>query len=328
MKKLIFLGLLFFSLIWLYRFYTASINYALDPDSDNRVSVTIAKGSSADAIATQLYDEGLINSPAAFKLYIKTNELSGDLKAGKMIMRENFTMKDIVDTLVKGGSNEDVVTLLEGWTNRQIADYLETIGLTTADAFYECTQTCSFDYDFLPDDSLEGYLYPDTYFVDPAAYSDEAFINRLISTLESKLDSDDWLAIEESGYTFQQIMIMASIVEREERSESERPTIAGILWDRFDNGVGLGADATVLYALNRTKGGLSYNDLQIDSPYNTRKYRGLPPTPISNPSISSIRAALYPKRTDYFYYLHGSDGQVHYAVSLDEHNENKRRFLN
>ena len=120
---------------------------------------------------------------------------------------------------------------------------------------------------------------------------------------------------------------MASIVEREERDPAERPTVAGILWNRYDANIGLGADATVLYGLGRTKGGLSYEDLQSDSPYNTRKYAGLPPTPISNPNISSIRAALYPEDTDYWYYLHDSDGGIHYAKTLDEHNVNKARYI-
>lgn len=330
MKKLfflLFLGLLAFGVIFFYRFYVSGLNYSLNPDSTDRVVVDIKTGSTAEQIAVILSEKNLIKSPLIFKLYLRQNELSNKLKAGRMVVQENQNLKEIVEVLMVGKSEETAVTILEGWTVKQIAEYLEDSGLTTVDEFLECIANCEFDFDFLPEGYLEGYLYPDTYFVNLSSYSDERFIARLIQTLENRLDDEDFAEIEERGRTFEEIMIMASIVEREERDPNEQPTIAGILWDRFDNSIGLGADATVLYALGRTKGGLTYNDLQIDSPYNTRKYRGLPPTPIANPNISSILAAIYPKKTDYFYYLHDSDGIAHYAETLDGHNENKRKYL-
>jgi len=330
MKKLFFLiitGLLIFGIIWFYGLYTGSLNYALDPSSEKRVVIDIRTGSSASDVASLLAEKGLIKSPYVFKLYLKQNNLSDKIKAGRIILQENFDMKKIADTLVEGKSAEIVATILEGWTIKQIADYLEQAGLTTTDKFIECTKTCKFSFDFLPADYLEGYLYPDTYFANPGTYTDDGFITKMIQNLDNKLTDDDWKAIKANKHNFEQIMIMASIVEREERDSDERPTIAGILWDRYDNNVGLGADATILYALGRTKGGLTYDDLQITSPYNTRKYRDLPPTPISNPSITSIRAAITPNKTDYFYYLHDSEGQVHYAKTLNEHNENKAKYL-
>lgn len=330
MKKLLlllFLGLLAFGVIFFYRFYIGGLNYSLSPESTDRVVVDIKTGSTAEQIAQLLAEKKLIKSPLIFKLYLRQNDLSNQLKAGRMILQENQNLKEIVDVLMRGKSEEMAVTILEGWTVKQIAEYLEDSGLTTVEEFLECIANCDFDFDFLPEGYLEGYLYPDTYFVNFGSYTNERFITRLIQTLENRLEDDDFKAVKNSGRTFEEIMIIASIVEREERNSDERPTIAGILWDRYDSSVGLGADATVLYALDRTKGGLTYNDLQIDSPYNTRKYRGLPPTPIANPGISSILAAIYPNKTNYFYYLHDSDGRVHYAETNDEHNENKRRYL-
>ncbi|MBI5421888.1 endolytic transglycosylase MltG [Candidatus Peregrinibacteria bacterium] len=311
-----------------YRSYVSAVNFEANPDSDQRVTVVIPKGSSADAVADLLLEKGLIKSPLFFKLYLRSNGLAGQLKAGRFVLMENYDMPAIASALVEGKSAELAVTLLEGWTARQIGDYLESLGLTTADNFVKCVETCTFKSTILPiKGSIEGYLYPDTYFVDAGSYSDEAFISRLVGTLESKLTAEDLKAIKDGQHSLQDVIKMASIVEREERDDAERPTIAGILWKRFDNGIGLGADATILYALGRTKGGLTYDELQTDSPYNTRKYRGLPPTPISNPHISSIRSAIYPKASSYLYYLHGSDGQVHYGKTLEEHNENKRRYL-
>jgi len=329
MKKIVYLLLVGGILIvfYGYRLYSDSFNYSLNPASEDRVVIDIEKGASASRIAELLSEKGLIKNEFMFKLYLKQHELQSQLKAGRIVFQQNYRLSEIVDALIQGGSSEIAVTLLEGWTASQIGEYLESKGLTTKDAFMNCIKSCKFDFDFLPEGYLEGYLYPDTYFVDLDSYTDQAFINRLISTLELKLTPEDMEAINKSDYSFEEIMIMASIVEREERNADEQPTVAGILWNRYDAGQGLGADATVLYALNRTSGGLTYDDLQINSPYNTRKYRGLPPTPISNPGLSSIRAAIYPERTDYWYYLHDAEGQVHYARSLDEHSANKQKYI-
>ncbi len=329
MKKLFFLTIVvsMVGIFFLYSGYSAAIRYALNPDSSARINITIPEGSTGGQIADILEDKGLISSTEAFAFYLRQNDLGGELKAGRFIMQENFSMPKIVDILVEGKSSELGVTLLEGWTAKQIAEKLEAEELTTAESFMECMKTCEFDFNFVPDGYLEGYLYPDTYFVNAGNYSDEGFISRLINTLKNKLNNEDWLVINASDRDFEDIMIMASIVEREERNDDEKSTVAGILWNRYDANIGLGADATVLYALDRTSGGLSFEDLQVDSPYNTRKYAGLPPTPISNPSISSIRAALYSEDTDYWYYLHDSGGGIHYAKTLDEHNVNKARYI-
>ena len=310
-----------------YQYYSNAISYARNPDGDARVVIMIESGESANDVAEMLLEKEMIKNGYVFKLYLKQKGLSSDIKAGRVVLMENYTLPEVIDALVEGGTSEVPVTLLEGWTVAQIGEYLEDSNLTTAEEFIECTKTCEFDFNFIPDDYLEGYLYPDTYFVSMDSFSNERLISRLINTFENRLDDDDWSAINASDKDLEDIIIMASIIEKEERSPSERATVAGILWNRFDANMGLGADATVLYALGRTKGGLSYEDLQIDSPYNTRKYRGLPPTPICNPSISSIRAALYPKSTDYWYYLHDSDGGVHYAETLDGHNTNKAKYI-
>ena len=330
MKKLSFtiiFGIIAIGAFVFYQFFISSINYAFDPSSEKRVIVEIEQGSTATDVADMLAERGLIRSPLVFKLYLKQNNLADQIKAGRMVLQENMNIKQIAQALVEGKSEEFAVTILEGWTLKQIAEHLEGVGLTTADDFLNCASSCAFEFDFLPAGYIEGYLYPDTYFVNPVSYNNERFISRLIQTLENKMSDEDWEAVNQSDRTFEEIMIMASIVEREERDQDERPIVAGILWDRFNHDVGLAADATVLYALGRTKGGLTYDDLQVDSPYNTRKYRGLPPTPISNPSISSIHATLYPEKRDYFYYLHDSDGKIHYAETLEEHNANKQKYL-
>lgn len=311
----------------LYGGYSSALRYALDPTGSDRVTISVPEGSTGHDVALLLDEKDLIKSVTAFDFYLRQHDLGDQLKAGRFVFQENFDLPKIVDILVSGKSTEFAVTLLEGWTVKQIGEKLEADELTTVQDFMTCLKECKFDFNFLPADYLEGYLYPDTYFVNPSSYTNEDFIARLIGTLKSKLSDEDWAAINASKRSFADIMIMASIVEREERNDDERPTVAGILWNRFDAGQGLGADATLLYGLGRTGGGLSYDDLQTDTPYNTRKYAGLPPTPICNPSVSSIHAALYPAETDYWYYLHDNDGGIHYARTLDEHNTNKARFI-
>jgi UPF0755 protein len=329
MKKILFYsGALV--LLWVgFSFYTYSsaLNYARNPELMDRVVFQVEPGSSARTVARELKEEDLILSESAFLWYLRIHGVQSSLKAGRAILQENFTMPQIAEALVRGKTSELAVTLLEGWTASEMGAYLETLGLTTQKEFEDCVKTCEFrDFDFLPKGSKEGYLFPDTYFVDPASYSNEAFVKRLIQTFRNRMD-DVWADFKKAAHSPAEIVIMASIVEREERKASERPTVAGILWKRFDNGIGLGADATVLYALGRTKGGLTYEDLQTDSLYNTRKYRGLPPTAISNPSLSSLKAALYPKSSPYLYYLHDLEGVVHYAATLEEHNANKANYI-
>lgn len=330
MRKLFllsFLGLIALTIVGSYRFYVDSLGYARNPESSTPVVVKIEKGETVEQIAETLHEADLIEHPLVFKTYIKRTGEASKLQAGRILLREDMTLKEIVEALVSGKTESFKVTLLEGWTVEQMAEHLDIVGITSKEDFMDCIRVCDFASDLIPTDYLEGYLYPDTYYVDFATYSDQRFIGRLISTLENRLSAEDHATIKKSGRSLEEIMIMASIVEREERNAKEQPTVAGILWNRFDEGAGLGADATVLYALGRTKGGLSYQDLQVESPYNTRKYRGLPPTPIANPSISSIRAAIYPKDTNYWYYLHDPKGGIHYGRTLDEHNANKAKYL-
>lgn len=326
-KVSIIIGIIFVVLlVYGYKFYSSSINYALNPSGTNRVVIDIHQGDNADDVANELYKKGLIKSTSIFNMYLKQNNLASSLKAGRIVLQENYNLKEIVETIVEGKSEEFPVTFLEGWTLEQMVDHLAENGLTTKEEFLMCIATCEFDFNYIPETYLEGYLYPDTYFVNIDSYSDEVMIQRMINTLGTRLN-EYWSDVNSNDKSFEEIMIMASIIEREERDPRERPTVAGILWNRYDIGMGLGADATVLYALGRTSGGLTYDDLQVDSPYNTRKYAGLPPTPICNPSISSILAALYPEDTNYFYYLHDSSGEVHYATTLEGHNINKANYL-
>jgi UPF0755 protein len=152
-------------------------------------------------------------------------------------------------------------------------------------------------------------------------------ILRMLDNFDTKLDSELRSEIAKRGYSIHQIVTMASLIEKESRKDEEKPIIAGILWKRLEEGMILGVDATVRFALNKWTAPLTVADLNTDSPYNTRKKGGLPPGPISNFSLSSLRAAIMPEASEYYYYLHGNDGQIRYGRTNEEHNENKRNYL-
>ena len=179
----------------------------------------------------------------------------------------------------------------------------------------------------MPHGRLEGYLFPDTYFVNAAEFDVQKFLERLLRTFEERVASglQDDLAV--SGRDLSDVITMASLIERETVTSEERPIVSGILWKRLDAGRALDVDATVRYILEKPTNALTRSDLEFDSPYNTRRIAGFPPGPIANPGLASIKAALHPEDSPYWYYLHDNEGKIHYAETNDEHNVNKVRYL-
>jgi UPF0755 protein len=313
--------------------------HALGPvdQSDVRTSFKVEKGESTSGIADDLYTQKLIRSPFAFKMYVKLHGNAGTLKAGTFLLQSSMTTQAIVDVLAGGKTAEEVITIPEGYTVKDIDALLAEKKIIVAGDLQHCAQTCDFSsFTFLPKDTsdlaprggkVEGYLYPDTYYVTLDDFDVKSFIERLMTTFQKKVVEAFADDIKASGRSFHDIITVASLVEEETRGASERPIVAGIIWKRFDQHMGLGVDAAVRYVLNRPSGAITESDLQVDSPYNLRKFAGLPPGPIASPSLSSIKAALHPEVSSYYYYLHGSDGQIHYAVTNDEHNANRARYL-
>ncbi len=234
-----------------------------------------------------------------------------------------MTYRDLTDTLSVGRSTEVRITIPEGATIADIDAILTRQGLIEGGEFRRCTVNCDFD---LPYDSLEGFLYPSTYYENPDKFTVRDFITRLHNTLKTQIKplQDE---IDQSERTFEQIMIVASMVEREANLIEEMPIIAEIIWKRLDESIILGIDATTRYDLGDWKRPLTTADFQVDSPYNTRNRLGLPPTAISNPSLDAITAAVRPATTDYYYYLHDPRGQIHYGQTLADHQANKRKYL-
>lgn len=236
---------------------------------------------------------------------------------------------------------------IEGWTIADIAGDLEKRGLVTEKDFNQGLKSALFSYDFLGElkdltfkpSSLEGYLFPDTYFV-AAKPTAKSVIQKMLDNLGGKITEQMRADIKKQNRSIFEVLTLASIVEKEvgrntattsaadqQVLQEERETVAGIFMNRLKIGMALQSDATIGYITKKNDPQASSADLLIDSPYNTYKYRGLPPGPISNPSLSAIKAAIYYKATDYLYFLTKKDGTAVYAKTLEEHNANKRKYL-
>ncbi|MBU1000180.1 endolytic transglycosylase MltG [Patescibacteria group bacterium] len=286
-------------------------------DTSTKVFV-IAKGSGVSEVAKKLKEENLIKSELVFKIYVKQNNFINKLQAGSYKLSASMSMQELVKNLQIG--SEDVwVTLIEGWRLEEMADKLN--------------QELKIDKKEFLKNAKEGYMFPDTYL-----FSKEVTVKYVTDTLrktfDTRLTSELRSKIRSQGLTEEQGVILASIVEREARTDKARTEVASILLKRLKIGMGLNVDAAVQYALvpkgseyppkdGWWKKHLSKDDLKIDSPYNTYLYSGLPPTSISNPSLSSLKAvANADSNTPYLYYYHDSQGNSHYAKTLEEHNRN------
>jgi UPF0755 protein len=245
-----------------------------------------------------------------------------------------MNMPEILETITTISSTETVITIQEGLTIADIDEKLTNLGLITDGDFKKAVKNFK-DYDnynFLNKEilstleyPLEGYLYPDTYFVDSMNFKSEQLIKKMLDNFEKKFETlkDIFKNQERSMH---EIITMASILQKEVRTKKDYQIVAGILWKRLDSGWHLGADATILYATKKKN--LDIADLDIDSPYNTRRYTGMPPGPICNPDIEHIKAALTPTESEYWYYLTTLDtGEVIYAKTNEEHNKNKAKYL-
>jgi UPF0755 protein len=289
------------------------------PGSAQRIPLTIEEGSGLKIIAQTLHEKSVIRSPLAFTLYVKKKGLESSLQAGDYVLSPADDVPEIAAALQGGRSKEEKITIPEGYTVAQIDKLMAEKGFGEAGDILDCAFKCDFSsFEFLPTQNF-GELERG-YGSKPEGY---LFLGTFRARVVNELDAD----IKASGRDLHEITTMASLIEEETRTDDERLVVSGILWKRFDAETGLGVDATVRYVLRNISDALTAQDLQIDSPYNTRKYRGLPPGPIANAGLPSIKAALRPEDSPYWYYLHGSDGQIRYGETNDEHNANKAKYL-
>ncbi len=278
--------------------------------------VNIRSGESLQEITNNLYDLHIIKSPFAFRTHVIL--LGGEKKmmAGDYLLDNKEGPADLAYRFVGGKFHLKVakVTIPEGWNVFQIGDYLQQNLINFDEKHFIAIAK-----------SKEGYLFPDTYFVSPAI-KPEAVVSMMSDIFDQRIKTVPEVAI--SKYSLKEILTMASILENEARTTESRKIISGILWKRLSLGMPLQVDSTFSYINGKNTYDLTLDDLKIDSPYNTYKYRGLPPGPISNPGIDSITAAVNPTKTTYLYFLSSKSGEMYYARTFEEHKRNKELYLN
>ncbi len=301
--------------------------------------IELKKGMSPFNFAEELENQGIIRNAFIFKYYLRYKNEGPRFQAGVYDLKPGMDKDAIIAKLNAGETLKSATirfTIPEGYTVEQIADKLAKEGYVDKAAFLKLADTDRVWNDVesvrqVPKNAalhhrLEGYLFPDTYEMEKGS-KPEVIITRMLQELDRKLDTlpEGWEdAMAERKLDLNAIMTIASLVEREVVVDEERPVVAGIIYNRLEKGMPLQIDATVQYSLDKPKERLYEDDLKVDSPYNTYKIKGLPPGPIASPSLKSIEAALYPEKTDYFYYVTKKDGSHKhlFAKTLKEHNRN------
>jgi len=296
-------------------------------ESDNsEIEVIIPSGSTTDDIADILIENELILNKLVFKLIAKDLGYDTKFKAGTYHLNQSMDNKEIIEMIAKGDVYIETVTFTipEGFELVQIVDRLESSELIDKDKFLNELVNGEFNYKFLEfinrDTMLEGFLFPDTYKVEIGA-SEHEIINKMLNKFDLVFKNEYYDRLKEIDMSLNELITLASIIEREGKLDSERATISSVFHNRLDINMKLQSCATVQYILGERKEVLLFSDLEIDSPYNTYLYYGLPPSPIASPGEISIVAALYPEETEYLYFVtkEANDGSHYFSKTFEEH---------
>ena len=290
------------------------------------VKVTIPKGASLKEVSATLQDYNIIRNERSFLLAVKTLGYEKDIPAGRFKLVKASTNFEIIDQLVNGIQVNKRVTILEGWTIDVIAFELQDkIGINPDEFKNACTNELLLWKWGISEASVEGYLFPNTYL-----FSEEEdiqdIIGRMINEYKQRITIEFRDRMKELEMEEKEVITLASIIEGEAIYDKERPIISGVYHNRLNIGMRLQADPTIQYIIEGSPRRLLNKDLKIKSPYNTYLNKGLPPGPINNPGIESIRAALYPAKTDFLYFVARGDGYHTFSKTKEEHNIAKRKF--
>lgn len=295
--------------------------------------LVIKKNATLEQVAKQLQEKDIIKSQDTFIYYAKAKGLKGSIEGGNFVIKPRTKLNDLIIRLKEGKSEFAIITIPEGYTLYQIASKLEqnklvkkedmlkeklnvlkanTMILSKKDVYYD----------------LEGYLFPDTYFIPNDASKDD-IINMMVDRFKTVFTDKYKARAKELALDVNQVITMASLIEREAANDSERSRIAGVIHNRLKIGMPLQVDAAVIYANTKGQKNIDkvyYNTLKIKSLYNTYLNKGLPPGPISSPGKASIEATLYPEKNDYLYYVANGNEHV-FSKTYEEHLSNVKKYI-
>jgi UPF0755 protein len=295
----------------------------------------IEMGESTPSVIGRLWEQGLISNPGAFRTYLRYSGLDTTLQAGVYTLSPSMTPIQLAQVLQDATPAEVSFRILAGWRLEEIAEALPTSGLSiTPEGFLQAAKSIPPGYSFSGElasaGSIEGFLLPDTY-VFEREISTEEFVLHILDNFEANVTARLRERFSQQNLSLLEAVTLASIVQREAMAEEEMSLIASVLYNRLAIGMNLETDPTVQYALGFNSrqntwwtNPLSLEDLQVDSPYNTYRYAGLPPGPIANPSLAALRAAAFPAQTPYYYFRAGCDesGRHSFAETFAEHLQN------
>ncbi len=317
-------------------YFWQGIYLAKNTDTQTQLFI-VEKGQGLLNIATNLETKNLIKDKLFFQIYLTWQGKARQLQTGKYLLSPSLNVPEIASAILAGNNSQEKVTIIEGWTLRNISQYFEDKEFFFPESLFSLTgapmsnspQDYFSGFDFLKDKpknvSLEGYLFPDTYYI--KTKEPEEIIRKMLNNFDIKLTAKERIEIEQQKKTIFEIVTMASLIEKEVRTLEDKKLVSGIFWKRLANGMPLQSCASIVYILDKKTTKVTAEDTKIDSPYNTYKYPGLPLGPICNPGLESILAAIYPEESAYWYYLSTPEGETIFSRTLEEHNIAKAKYL-
>jgi UPF0755 protein len=291
--------------------------------------VDIPSGEGSRAIGARLIAAGVVRDELTFRTALGVTGEARALKAGEYRFAEPLSAVDVIHRIAAGDVYTRVLTFREGLTAAEMASHFEQNGFGSAESFAAAARNASLIHDIDPEArDLEGYLFPNTYALPRTATADD-LVRRMVALFRQAMDEPLREEAARQDFSVREVVALASLIEKETGLEEERPLVAAVYRNRLRIGMGMQADPTVIYALmlaGQWEGNLTRANMQIDSPYNTYRYRGLPPGPIANPGRASLRAALAPADVDYLYFVSRNDGSHVFSRTLAEHNRAVREW--
>lgn len=308
----------------------------------------IEPGQGVNTISNKLKDNNLLDSSFVFEALLWLKKSESKIQAGEYELQDTFSINNLINALITGKAviNERNIKILEGWNLRDIGFYLENEGIVKAEELWDLVgypaidhdlaadlnrpKDYSADYEFLKEKpknlSYEGYLFPDTYRIFKDATVEDIVI-KMFNNFDKKITSQMLGEIDNQGKTLYEILILASIIEKEGDTIENKKKVAGVYYNRLKLGMALQADPTVNYVTGKSTDRPSLDDIESDNLYNTYKYPGLPPGPITNPGLDSIMAVIYPDQNNYYYFINTPDGEMIFAETFEQHKRNRQIYF-
>jgi UPF0755 protein len=289
-------------------------------------AVRIAPGTGFKALCDLLVDQGLVRHPRRFRLLARLRGVDKQLKAGDYRLSSDLSPEELLAALVSGREHLQRLTVPEGYNLKQIAVAVAEAGFGDAEAFLKMVSDPAVAERFdLPGETLEGYLFPDTYLF-PTQTAHEVIVANMVKRFRDQFSAQWRARAEEIKMSTHEVVTLASIIEKETGDPKERPLISSVFHNRLKKGMRLETDPTVIYGIKDFDGNLKRKHLRTYTPYNTYKIKGLPPGPIASPGAKALEAALYPEESKYLYFVSRKDTTHQFSTNIKDHNKAVRKY--